>query len=269
MLAVDVSEVILAAWITSALVMAGLWWVQLRTRNAGWVDFGWTLCTGGIGLWYVAGGGSPAVPRFVLAAMLLIWTFRLGLLLWGRLVGEDEDSRYVALRAHWGEAANRNHFLLFQGQALLALVLAVPFYVAATRSGPNLSVPQMIGVALFAIGWIGVWIADRQKDAFRSRPENKGQVCDIGLWKYSRHPNYFFEWILWCGFGLYGFVGGAWISCAAPLVMLVLLVWVTGIPPSQRQALKRRGELYREYMKKTSPFVPWPPRQSGTRSTIY
>ena len=109
---------------------------------------------------------------------------------------------------------------------------------------------------------MGETIADRQLVTFKKDPGSRGKTCRAGLWHYSRHPNYFFEWILWCGFGVLGLAGPwGWAGLAAPALMLYTIVFVTGIPPTEAQALVSRGEDYRAYQRTTSPFVPWPPRE--------
>ena len=115
---------------------------------------------------------------------------------------------------------------------------------------------------LVVVGVVGETVADRQLLAFKRDPANRGRTCRTGLWRTSRHPNYFFEWILWCGFGLLGYAAPwGWTGLAAPLLILCSIVFVTGIPPTEAQALASRGDDYRAYQRTTSAFVPWPPRR--------
>ena len=104
-------------------------------------------------------------------------------------------------------------------------------------------------------------IADRQLRAFARDPANKGKVCDQGLWAWSRHPNYFFEWLHWFSYVLLCWQHPwGWLTVIAPLVMLYFILFVTGIPPTEKQALKSRPKSYRDYQRTTSPFFPWPPQ---------
>ena len=110
------------------------------------------------------------------------------------------------------------------------------------------------------MGVIGETVADRQLLAFKRDPAHRGRTCRAGLWRYSRHPNYFFEWVLWCGFGAFGLTGPlGWLGLAAPFLILFTILFETGIPPTEAQALASRGEDYRRYQRTTRAFVPWPP----------
>jgi steroid 5-alpha reductase family enzyme len=247
----------------ASLLQLLLWLHSVRTRNAGWVDVGWSLGMGFASLLLL----SPVPPsgRSVLVSILLgCWAFRLALhLLRDRLLGgKPEDSRYVNLRAHWGERANFKFFFFFQAQALLVGLFVIPAWIAAKRSGPFPDVFDLLGVLTAVIAVVGEAIADRQLARFRADPANKGKVCASGLWHYSRHPNYFFEWIHWMAYVLLSIGSPLWaFSWLGPVLMYVFLRYLTGIPHTERQSLRSRGEAYRVYQQTTSAFFPWTPRK--------
>jgi len=259
-------EIMLLGFVILAGVMAALWVVQLRTKNAGIVDVAWAFGVGGLGVLYAVLGSGAVGYRILIAAMTGIWGLRLGAHLFARVVGAPEEGRYRRLRDRWGESANRNLLVFFELQAVLAVVLSVPFVIAA--SADALPGPLWIasGLALFAMAIVGETVADRQLARFVARPDSRGRTCREGFWRYSRHPNYFFEWLVWVSFAWvvtpapWGIL--AWVS---PVLMLFLVLRVTGIPPTEQQALASRGEDYRRYQRETSAFVPWWPKPHSVR----
>ncbi len=134
----------------------------------------------------------------------------------------------------------------------------------ASRNQTELGVLDIIGCFIWWIAVMGEGIADKQLADFRMQSENKGKVCQRGLWRYSRHPNYFFEWMHWWSYVCFAwFAPWGWLSIGAPLAMLYFIFFVTGIPPTEAQAIKSRGDAYREYQRTTSAFFPWPPKASA------
>jgi len=258
----------LGCWLLVATVMALLWRVQRRTGNAGIVDVAWSFGTGLVGVAFcVFGSGLPA-RRLLLGALIGVWGFRLGLHLWQRMQREPEDGRYTEIRRNTGEGAGRWLFVFFQVQAVWALLFATPIFLAArnTLGDPTapfggLGLADAIGAAIWLLAIGGETIADRQLAAFKLDPESKGRVCRRGLWSWSRHPNYFFEWLHWFGYVVIGWSGPTgWATLFGPAVMLFFLLKVTGIPPTERQALRSRGDEYRRYQQEVSAFFPRPPR---------
>ena len=144
---------------------------------------------------------------------------------------------------------------------MLDAVLAVPFLLASRNAAPELGAFEYAGVAVWLIALVGESVADAQLRAFRANPANRGGVCDAGLWRYSRHPNYFFEWLVWCAVALFAFGSPwGWVSVACPAMMLYFLLKVTGIPATESHMLRSRGEKFAAYQRRTSAFVPWWPR---------
>ncbi|MGH8482711.1 MAG: DUF1295 domain-containing protein [Nevskiaceae bacterium] len=240
---------------------AGAWALQLRTRNAGLVDPIWAFTLGLIALAYAALGSAPAETRWALGLMGGAWGLRLGAHLWARNAGKPEDFRYAQFREQWGAAADRNLFWFFQFQNVFTLLLsASAFLTVAYRDGNPPAAAFVLAIAVWIVAVAGEGLADRQMEAFRRDPMNQGRVCREGLWKYSRHPNYFFECVHWLAYvPLAWDMSWGWVTLAAPLVMASLLMKLSGVPLLEEQMLKRKPE-YADYVRTTSVLVPWPPR---------
>lgn len=260
---VDVLILLGWGWLAAALVMLALWLLQLRTGNAGVVDVGWAGITGGLAVLHAVLGDGDPTRRLLLGALGAAWGGRLAWhLLRDRVWGRPEEGRYATLRQQWSPHADRSFLIFFQAQALAAVLLSVPFALAAVASAPFPALTDLVALALVVVGVVGESVADRQLLAFKADPTSKGRTCRRGLWRYSRHPNYFFEWLLWCGFGCLGLIGPwSWPALLAPVTMLVSILFITGIPPTEAQALRSRGDDYRRYQRTTSAFIPWPPRR--------
>jgi steroid 5-alpha reductase family enzyme len=243
-------------------LMLLLWLIHLPLRNASVVDPGWAGGLALLGVIYAAMGGGYPLRTVLIASMALLWGLRLAFyLLFTRVIGHPEEGRYVQLRREWGGNLPLKFLLFFQFQALLCVFLATPFLVASLNRQPRLSLPEYVGTALWFVALIGEIVADSQLQAFKSDPANRGRTCRVGLWKYSRHPNYFFEWLIWVAFALFAMGSPyGYIALASPALMLFFLFRVTGIPATEAQALRTKGEDYRQYQRTTSVFVPWFPR---------
>jgi len=251
-----VAVVALAAWIG----MTTAWAVQVRTRVAGWVDVAWSYLVGASAVFYAAFGSAPVVQRIAVAAMGAAWGLRLGTHLAIRLRHEREDGRYAYMRQAIGDHHGKWYaFFLFQ--AGLTVLFSLPMWVAANNSAGG-SPWLWVGIAIFVASLAGESLADRQLAAFRTNPANKGKVCEAGLWAYSRHPNYFFEWLHWFAWVALS-IGSPlwWLSLLGAALMLCSLLWVTGIPFVEQQSLRSRGDAYRDYQRRVSVFVPWFPSQ--------
>ncbi len=244
------------------VIMFVVWLIQLRTRDAGLVDVAWTASIGLTALFLVWTSNGDAVRRVLLAIVGGLWSFRLAFyLLTTRVLGrKGEEARYHGLRQRWGRAADRNMLVFFLFQGVLVVVLSLPFLIVAhsTALGPTSTDLAGLAVGLGAV--LGEAIADRQLAAFRQDPANRGLTCRDGLWKYSRHPNYFFEWLHWWAYVLLGLASPWWfVTLVGPALMLFLILEVTGIPATEKRALASRGDDYRRYQKTTNRFFPWFP----------
>jgi steroid 5-alpha reductase family enzyme len=256
----DAAFLLAAGTALVGVVMAVVWRVAVRIGNAGIVDIAWSWNFTLLALLY-AGLGPGWLPRRLLfGGMVALWSLRLGTYLYERVMGHHptEDGRYQRLRAEWAPHVNRRFFWFFELQALLNVILSGPLLVACLNGAPAFHPLEAAGLALWAVAIVGETLADRQLDRFRKDPQNRGRTCEIGLWRYSRHPNYFFEWLVWVAYFLAASASPFGVfTLYAPLLMLFFLFRVTGIPMTEAQALQSRGDAYREYQRTTSVFVPW------------
>lgn len=251
---------------TSAVLLFGVWLIQLITHNAGLVDVVWSASLGVMALEYAVLGSAPQGLRIVMAVLAVGWSGRLAVYLAIRMIGAPEDSRYAALRQKWGTQANLWMLAFFVLQAVIAVVLSLSFWVVATMD----VMPPMvclIAAAIIAAGSVlGEGLADAQLARFKANPANCGWVCARGLWRYSRHPNYFFESLYWVTFIV--LAAGAslwWVTLISPVLMAVLLLKISGIPTVETRSAAGKRKGHDAYVATTSAFIPWPPKH-GTSS---
>ena len=249
----------LLGWALSAVLLAMLFLWQRRTRDATAVDAGWgaslVLCS----ILYAALAPGSLVQRLAIALPVGLENLRIASLVRNRL-GKGEDSRYLELRRRWAEKGREQPtFAIFdQAQALLAAILSVPALLASFNRNGSLAAVQWVGLALWVVAAALEWTADRQLAAFKASGE--GGVMDRGLWRYSRHPNYFFQTLTWVAYALIAVAAPwGWLAFLAPALILYLVLFVTGVPPAEESSLRSRGEAYRRYQERTSSFVPWAP----------
>jgi len=252
-----------AGLVLMMVLMLIAWHVQRVTGDAAIVDVAWTL---GLGLLAVLAllffSDGLVARRWLVGSLITLWSIRLGTHLLRRMVGNAEDERYRRLKAGWGDWAQLRLLLFYQSQALVAPLFALPMLVAGNSLAP-LGPWDAAGCALGTCAIVFEWQADQQLSQFRQNSAHRGRVCDVGWWRYSRHPNYFFEWVHWCSYVLFAIhAPQGWLTLLTPLAIWYFLCFVTGIPPAEAQALASRGDAYREYQQRTSPFVPWFPRQA-------
>ncbi len=252
-----------------SLLMAGAWIVQQRTGNSGWVDTIWTFSLGLVGaagaLWPVA-GTAPNARQWLVAALVTLWSLRLGLHIAVRTSGIADDPRYAAFAREWGADSPRRMFLFLQNQGFGSIPLVFSIFVAAHFPAELLRPQDYLAALILLSGIAGEALADAQLKRFREDPINQGRVCDTGLWRWSRHPNYFFEWLGWLAYPVIAIspgYGWGWATLLAPAFIYWILVYVTGIPPLEQQMLRSRGERYRDYQSRTSLFFPLPPRRGA------
>ncbi len=254
---------VLLCWAVVAGIMLLLWYQQLRSENAGVVDVAWAYLTGvSAAILVLSVPGGLAERKLLLAIMALLWGLRLGTFLFRRVIGKPEDSRYRYLRGYlherYGKRASLILLLFFQLQASWVVLFCIP-YMAAAASTARLGLFDLVGVLVWLIAMAGETIADAQLSRFKANPDNQGKVCRIGLWRLSRHPNYFFEWLTWWAFVFIG-IGSSWwwLTLAGVAIMYVFITRLTGIPHTEQQLVRSRGDAYRRYQQSTSRFFPWP-----------
>lgn len=246
----------------AAVLMLGCWLVSLRLADASIVDPLWPVVFVAIawGLWLSSGAGGGR--KLLLAAMVTLWGLRLGIHLALRKRGEPEDYRYADMRRRWQPFALWSLAIVFGLQALLATVVSLPLQ-AVLGADENAAAGRLdvLGGAVWALGLIFETVADRQLARFRAVAANRGKVMDRGLWRYSRHPNYFGDFLVWWGICLVAAAAGAWWSMIGPAVMTVLLLRVSGVALLERTIGERRPG-YADYAARTSAFIPLPPRRA-------
>lgn len=252
------------AWTASLaalLILATLAWaVSIVKRDVSIVDSLWSLMflVAALGYMYYS-GAQTGLRASVVFCILTIWALRLSAHITWRNWGEGEDRRYREIRRN-----NEPHFwfkswyLVFGLQSVLAWLIVVPVLIAVS-SDHAINWWDMAGAALWGAGFVFETVSDWQLARFKAEPANKGQVLDRGLWRYSRHPNYFGEACIWWGFYLIAIGAGAWWSIFSPLLITFLLLKVSGVSLLEKDISDRRPA-YRDYVKRTSAFIPAPPR---------
>lgn len=256
---------LLIGFIFSSVVMMALYVRAEKTKNAGIVDVGWSFLMGVLAILYALLSPSDGSRKWVVATLAAFWSFRLGLHILQRVMREEEDGRYQAMRRGMGKNASFGFFIFFQAQAVIALLFALPFHIAIYNENGGQTALGFWGILgiliwLFSIG--GEALADRQLDQFRRNPANKGKTCRAGLWRYSRHPNYFFEWLHWFAYVCLSVGSAYWyLSLSGPILMYIFLVYISGIPWTEKQSIRSRGEDYLRYQRETSAFFPWFPKK--------
>jgi steroid 5-alpha reductase family enzyme len=241
-------------------VLTLLWLVSLRTGDASIIDAFW-----GPGFALVAFAyhlvDRQLGPRTALVlTLVLVWAARLGIHLFRRNRSRGEDPRYAAMRAEHGERWGRvSLFRVFWLQGVILWVVSMPLF-AAVRAPGDLGALDFLGAMLVLVGLSLETVADLQLTRFRADPANRGRVLDTGLWRYSRHPNYFGDAVVWWGFYAIAGAAGAWWTVFAPVIMTWLLTRVSGVPLLEKGLSETRPG-YAEYVRRTSAFVPWLPRK--------
>jgi steroid 5-alpha reductase family enzyme len=264
---VDFTVLVLIA-VGLSLLMAIAWAAQRATGSSGWVDTIWSLAVGlgGIGAAVFASGNVDR--RVAIFILIGIWSIRLAAHIGARTRNGGDDPRYAKFIEEWGDSAAVKLFIFLQIQAVAAFVLVLAVYVAAANPASFPRILDIIAMLIAIVAYGGEALADAQLARFRRSPEAKTGVCEIGLWRYSRHPNYFFEWLGWCAWLPFAIDVSAhfawgWLAILAPLLMYWLLVHVSGIPPLEEHMLRSRGEKFRALQARVNAFFPGP-RHSGT-----
>jgi steroid 5-alpha reductase family enzyme len=249
-----------------AVVMVAAWAFGLAMKDGGWTDVFWTWGTtatlAAAALWPLPGEHTPR--QEMVAAFMVVWGLRLGLYLTPRVATHPEDGRYAAFREQFGKRYPMLMLFVTLPQAPATALLGLSVVLAARDGAPFFALRDGLAVAIFATAIVGEYVADTQMKRFRDNPANKGEIMDRGLWAWSRHPNYFFQWMGWLAYPAIAFHPGlpiSWLSLTAPAVMFVLLRFVSGVPPLEQTMLKTRGEAFRSYQARVSAFFPMPSKR--------
>jgi steroid 5-alpha reductase family enzyme len=258
----EATTVLLASAAATAAALLLLWLLSLRLRDASIVDIFWGLGFAQIAVVAAALGDGYPWRKLLLALPTVVWGVRLGLYLLWRNAGHGEDYRYQALRRKFGARVPLVSLVtVFALQGVLMWTVSLPVQLGQLAALPaRLTALDLFGLALWTVGIACETVGDWQLARFKAGPANAGQVMDRGLWRYTRHPNYFGDACVWWGLWLIAAAGGAWWTVVSPLLMTVLLLKVSGVAMLERTIVKRRPE-YADYIARTSAFVPWFPRR--------
>lgn len=237
------------------LQMCGVWCVYRLTKNPSVVDVSWSLglmISGLIYLWSMPINYRSAV----IGILIIIWALRLaGYLYYARIMRGHVDKRYTALSTNWKMSQALGFFLNFQLQGVLIFIISSVFYWIGSSSNSSLNLIDQIAIIVVVLGIMGESLADLQLNQFKA--SQKGGVCKVGLWKYSRHPNYFFDWLTWMGFALFAVQSyPGYLGIISPLFLYILFTRITG-PLTERGSVQSKGKKYIDYQNQTSMFFPW------------
>jgi steroid 5-alpha reductase family enzyme len=243
------------------IAFAIVWAISLKANNYSFLDAAWSYGFAVLAVLYAALGTGYALRRVIFAGIVVTWSLRLGTHILMRVLRHhpQEDPRYRTLRLAWNSPFK--FLLFFQLQAIIVLLLSLPFLLSSFHPATALAPLELAGFGLALVALAGEARADWEMKTFAADPAHAGQVCQSGLWRYSRHPNYFFEALIWWGFFLAALGSPwGWTTLYCPLLILWFLLRVTGIPLTEKHSLEKRGEAYRRYQRTTSPFIPWFPK---------
>ncbi len=245
------------SWLAVSVIMIAIYLWALKLKNNGIVDIFWAFNFTVIAaiIWAFADGNETR--KNLVCALAGLWSLRLGLYLLIRVGShiKEEEGRYKQLRKEWN---NTKFFFFYQMQAFSNIMLAIPFFIIALNPAPEVSGLEYVGAILWLLCILGEGVADWQLMHFKKNPANKGKVCQYGLWNYSRHPNYFFQFSIWVSVFIFAISSPfGWLSLICPVSIGYLIFKVTGIPMTEEQAIRSKGESYKEYQRTTSVFVPW------------
>ena len=236
------------------------WLLSVAKRNVAIVDSVWSLMFILQACVYVFSTPHPTTRGVLMLALVSLWGFRLALHITVRSWGHAEDRRYQAIRARNEPGfALKSLYLVFFLQAVLAWLIALPLFGAAIDSRP-LGLLDAIGAGLWLIGFVFEAGGDWQLSRFKASPANRGKVMDRGLWRWTRHPNYFGDFCVWWGLYAIALSAGAWWSIIGPLLMSVLLMRVSGVTLLEKDIGERRPK-YADYVRRTNAFFPGPPKR--------
>jgi len=241
------------------LIVMGIGWLYfIFNKNGALLDLTWAAGFLIVAITSFTSCEGTLFRKFILLILAALWSIRLGCYFLKRYLKKEEDGRYKALKDSFGAYSDVKFLGLFLMQAVLITIVSWPFVLICSNTSPQLSSFEWCSVALFLIAFGGEVLADRQLVQFKEKPENKFKVCQEGLWGYSRHPNYFFEWLVWVAFFLLAIDAPLGITAIiSPLLMWHLLVNVSGVKRTEEHALMTKGDEYVRYQGRTNMFFPW------------
>ncbi|MGQ3215019.1 MAG: DUF1295 domain-containing protein [Shinella sp.] len=256
--------VVIALWLSLAMSIA--WGIQRATGASGWIDTIWSFAVGGGGIFAALFADGNFDRRMAVLFLIATWSLRLAGHIGSRTRARGEDPRYAKIIEDWGDSAAWRLFLFLQIQAVAAFILVLAVYLAAANDAPFPRFIDGLATMVALVALAGEAVSDWQLSRFRKTLQAKTNVCETGLWRYSRHPNYFFEWLFWCCWPLFALNLSAWswLSMLAPLLMYWLLVHISGIPPLEEHMLRSRGDKFRALQARVNAFFPGPRKSEPT-----
>jgi steroid 5-alpha reductase family enzyme len=253
----------------TAIVLTALflfaWWLARRIENYSIVDVTWSLAFAPTAIIHAVLCDGWLPRRAAICCLITLWSLRLGLYLWGRVAAHHPrvDPRYAILQKRWEKNPERAFLFFFLLQGLLVWFLMLQVHLVSGNPATAFHPLEFVGITIWIIGLLGEGTADAQLKRFKKTSTDRLSVCRLGLWQYSRHPNYFFQSLLWWGLFLMALpMAWGWACIIAPIAMLHFILNVTGIPLTEELALEKRGEIYRDYQSTTSAFIPLPPKKN-------
>jgi steroid 5-alpha reductase family enzyme len=255
-------------WSLAAILAAGTltWVISLKRADVSIVDSLWSLMFLLAALVYLVTAAAPGERAILVTLLVAVWALRLAAYITWRNWGEGEDARYRAIRARNEPGfAFKSLYLVFALQGIIAWVIALPL-LAAIHSTAPLNAIDYLGVALWMVGMVFEAVGDWQLARFKANPDNRGRVLDTGLWRFTRHPNYFGNACIWWGLFLLAVAAGGWWSVISPVLMTFLLLKVSGVALLEQDITERRPA-YRDYILRTNAFIPGPPRRRSAPAT--
>ncbi len=254
------SAVIIFAFMNLFFILA------ITKRNNSIVDIGWGLGFILVATYNLVVSDIINFRQILVSILIILWGIRLSIYIFNRNKGKTEDFRYAKWRKEWGKHwLIRSYLQVFILQGIMMFLIVYPVIMLRSNQGKNLSFLDVLGVIIWLTGFFFESVADSQKDKFKKVPENKGKVMDSGVWKYSRHPNYFGESLMWWGiFVIMLSVNNGIFAIFSPIIITVLLTKVSGIPLIEKH--HKSDPDYQEYIKTTSAFIPWKPKKEKGNS---
>ncbi|MFN0049265.1 MAG: DUF1295 domain-containing protein [Cytophagales bacterium] len=254
----NILQTIIFNLITILLCFSAVWLWQLKSKNAGVVDALWGFIFPLQAAIYFFAAGNYSLKNILILTAIVFWGLRLCIYLAYRNIGKPEDKRYAEIRFEAGTDANKKIFTFYIIQAALAFILFIPIYFIFLNPSTNIGIFEGVGIALFIISALCEAIADEQLRIFKADKENIGEICDKGLWYYSRHPNYFFEWLVWLSIFIIALGADfGFIAIYMPIFMYYLLTKGTGVRMTEAIILSTKEHKYQTYINTTSAFIPW------------
>ncbi|MGA1598449.1 MAG: DUF1295 domain-containing protein [bacterium] len=247
------------------VVVTLLWLISLPLKNVSIIDIFWGMgfVIASVAYWATTEEGSPR--RFLILCLVAAWGLRLSLYIYWRNAGHGEDFRYAKFREDFGSGYWwYSYFSVFLLQGVLVWIISPPLLgsmlTASNPEAAELNGLDLLGVLVWTIGFVFEAGGDFQMARFKANPKNRGKVCDTGFWRYTRHPNYFGDSAVWVGYTLICFAGGMYWPILSALLMIALIIKVSGVMLLEKTLVETKPQ-YREYIERTSAFLPWPPKR--------